>query len=515
MSKNPAKSAEHYFAMLCTDAGVTCNRSSDEDIAGWDYILHFPIEPNNILPMDEQPGAESALVQVKSINGHPFSVRIKLSNAQRMAKESLPYFIVLVVGHEPDRRVLARHFWVSEIESALKRVREAEASGQHDRLNRQRITFQLTDADDHTNDLLDWMQSTIRGISGDYRSSKNEITKTIGFEKNCARVELSISGSRDEYVDWELGIGEQPAISSYTFSRERFGIAIPDQLLNAPGGTISVKPEGQPCLLTLRHQSAVAKITFAGRLYVSRIASNVTEDPTWRANFGNISITRRANQAIATFNFDFSERKKLQDLIGWVTVLSWPSSGNIDATILAGGVTLELGAFAFPQAADVEAWKAMAKWTGSLQNLVDAVPGSNPEISISDLQNASHRLQYFHDVFVGGSMKIETDYDEKDDPTRAIIYRVKCSVGSWCFYAIVRRDVALDDIQIGRRALYLKPSELLEAFVFRGSCADNLVEVLSAYAQQVEQMGDPVFFWDLEDIDEWIAKMSPQNNGLL
>ena len=206
--------AERYFALLCGEAGVTCNRSSDEDNAGWDYVIHFPHDLNDNRPKDEQPAPETAFVQVKSTNSAPFAVQLKLSNALRMAKESQPYFLVLIVGTGKGRRVFARHFWVDEIETTLRRVRHADVSGHRDRLNRRKLTVRLAEDDDHTDDLLAWMQSTIRAVRGNYPAAKTAIMGSVGYERGNTKFAVTFKGSPDEIIDWELGLRSTPTVSS-------------------------------------------------------------------------------------------------------------------------------------------------------------------------------------------------------------------------------------------------------------------------------------------------------------
>lgn len=200
------------FALLCGEAGVTCNDSSAEDNAGWDYIVQFPCDPDDQRPKDVQVGAETSFVQVKSTDAAPFAVNLKLSNALRMAKEPQPYFLVLIVGAGSARRILARHFWVNEIEDTLRRVRQAEVSGHRDRLNRRTLTLRLTNADDHTNDLLQWMHSTIHAVRGDYRVAKAMIANSVGYDRRAARFSVTFTGSPGEIADWELGLSATPPV---------------------------------------------------------------------------------------------------------------------------------------------------------------------------------------------------------------------------------------------------------------------------------------------------------------
>lgn len=109
-------------------------------------------------------------------------------------------------------------------------------------------------------------------------------------------------------------------------------------------------------------------------------------------------------------------------------------------------------------------------------------------------------------------MRIEHSPGESDDPTHAIIYRLRCDIGAWCFFAIVRRDVAVDTVVEGKRTLYMKAAELLEAHIIEGSWTSDVERILLAYARHARSMGDPTYFWDLGDLEDWIAKISDMDS---
>lgn len=515
MSDTLPKVAERLFALLCGEVpGLTCNRSSDEDNAAWDYVVHFPPDPRDSRPRDEQPGRETAFVQVKSTDAAPFVVQLKLSNALRMAKESQPYFLVLVVGKGNARRILARHFWAEEIENTLRRVRQAEVSGHRDRLNRQRLTLRLSDQDDHTNDLLAWMQAAIRAVRGDYPSAKSAIVNSVGYEKGGTRFSVTLSGSPDEIVDWELGLRPTPTISSLKLSRERFGIELPDPSFDGAGYEISIEPNGQACLVKLLHRAESVAVTLAGTLYWSRLAAAVTGQRPWRADLGCLTLVLRSGELTGGIELDFTERMPLPQLLDRLTIAGWSGEGAVSATLFTGGARTELGLLDLPDRADGDdGWKEVGAWVRTLRTLVDAHPGNDPQISISDLMTSGVWLKRFHGLFSGASMRIEHSPGENDDPTHAIIYRLRCDVGAWCFFAIVRREVAVDTVIEGKRTLYLKPVELLEAYVLEGRWADNIDRVLPAYDRHVRAMGDPTYFWDMGDLEDWLLARRIENEA--
>lgn len=505
--------AEQMFSLLCGEAGVICNKSANDDSAGWDYIIHLPTDPNDVRPKDEQPGSESAFVQVKSTYTAPLTVQLKLSNALRMAKERQPYFIVLVVGGREARRIYARHFWAAEIENTLRRVRLAEVSGHRDRLNRRKLTLSFSGEDDHTENLLPWIQSTIRAVRGDYREAKAAIAESVGYGKDGTRISVTLKASPDEIIDWELGLRPTPAVSSFKLTRERFGIELPDPRI-PEDAKVSIEPNGQACLITLVNRSEGGTITFAGKLFTSALALALPSHRPWRADFGCLALISRAGELRGGLSLDFGERVSAPVLLDRLTLASWTGVSTVSGTLFADGERSEIGTLSLSdRPVDVEGWKEVASWASTLRTISDRHPGSDPRISIDDLMKSGVWLKRFHRLFAGGSLRIEHNPNPDDDPTHAIIYRLRCNVGTWSFFAFIRRDVAVDTVKDGMRTLYLKPAELLEAFVMEGSWASNVERILPAYERHVRTMGDPTYFWEMGDMEEWIAKMSAENEA--
>lgn len=81
------------------------------------------------------------------------------------------------------------------------------------------------------------------------------------------------------------------------------------------------------------------------------------------------------------------------------------------------------------------------------------------------------------------------------------------------FFAFVRHEVAVDTVRDGMRTLYMKPAEMLEAFVIEGSWASNVERILPKYERHVRAMGDPTYFWEMGDIEEWIAKNAAEKDS--
>ncbi len=514
MTEHRPSVAERLFALRCSEASVSCNRSSEQDDGGWDYIVQYPVDLADQRPRDEQPTGSTAFVQVKSTGKPPYRVQLKLSNALRMAKEHLPFFLVLIEVSGNVRKILARHFWAEEIEHTLRRVRQAEATGNRDRLHKKTITLTLSDEDDHSNDLLDWMRATIRWVRGDYSAAKALIADTVGYRKNAIRITASLNGSRDEIIDWELGMGRIPTVTDFAMFRERFGIELPGPMLASDNFVISAEPVGQNCLGTFRHSPSGDTVTLSGKFYFSSLATPASESLPWRADLDCFVLTRRDGHLAGRIHLDLHENVTLARLKDNLTIAGWSGLGAVKATLFVGTERAEVGSLDFTSADAGDEWRELCKWTGTLSAVADAHPGLTPVGSINDLFNARPWVQRFHDFFAAPSLRIDHPPSPDDDPTDFILYFLRCDVGAWSYFALVRRPVGVDAIVDGRRTLYLQPAELLEGYVFEGSWTDNIDRARSAYRRQVDAAGDPRLFWDLGDLEDWLILIAPPRKEL-
>lgn len=76
MTEHRPSVAERLFALRCSEASVSCNRSSEQDDGGWDYIVQYPVDLADRRPRDEQPTGSTAFVQVKSTGKPPYKVQL-------------------------------------------------------------------------------------------------------------------------------------------------------------------------------------------------------------------------------------------------------------------------------------------------------------------------------------------------------------------------------------------------------------------------------------------------------
>jgi hypothetical protein len=104
-------------------------------------------------------------------------------------------------------------------------------------LNKERVMVSFEPQDEHTNDLLYWIEQEIGRVQAPYPVTKSHILKTIGFEKvaGIGSVTLGVDGAQD-LLDLQLGRRKSVRVNVFRFHSVRFGIESPQpdvELFNA------------------------------------------------------------------------------------------------------------------------------------------------------------------------------------------------------------------------------------------------------------------------------------------
>src|ERR1700733_6953189 len=120
------------FKEICADARLICNKS-DRDLAGWDFIVEFEFEDviESKIPLEIRKVPLSCHVQVKTLIQKNDRFKLRLSSAERLAKELKPAFICVLKVDEDLVFVDAYliHILSGPLEKILKRLRKEDVSG--------------------------------------------------------------------------------------------------------------------------------------------------------------------------------------------------------------------------------------------------------------------------------------------------------------------------------------------------------------------------------------------------
>jgi len=123
------RKGEHHFSEICTDAKLTCNPST-YDRTGWDFIVEFPYDPPcPQSSLDKRHSPVSCHVQVKTMWDTSDEFRMRLSSAERLAKEPKPAFVYIFKVNRKQEFVQAHliHMIDENLATILKRLRREQA----------------------------------------------------------------------------------------------------------------------------------------------------------------------------------------------------------------------------------------------------------------------------------------------------------------------------------------------------------------------------------------------------
>jgi len=87
------------FQKICAAVGLTCNKS-DRDRTGWDFIIEFPFESGSSTVVETRQTPLSCHVQVKTLLEKNDRFKMRLSSAERLAKELKPAFVYVFTINE-------------------------------------------------------------------------------------------------------------------------------------------------------------------------------------------------------------------------------------------------------------------------------------------------------------------------------------------------------------------------------------------------------------------------------
>ncbi|WP_404294196.1 YfbU family protein (plasmid) [Microvirga sp. RSM25] len=329
--------AEYQFAQMCAEFGATSNKSQ-EDETGWDYIVEFPPTEAVGLPADMRPASRSCLVQIKSTTTGQFSCRLKLSNALRFAKASLPCFVVLFrfdkAGKEPPR-VYAAHFWEELIARTFKTARQLEAEGKAD-FHRHYITVPFERDSSVDSKLMSQMLREIESLGDRYLEQKRGIANRVGFDDGFGygSVAFAEGVSLEQVIDAQLGLVESLQFSRLVLKSVRFGVETPTPLLELiEGGTFETEASStRPCTVVLASSKGGAEVAIGGEIVSPGIPDLPEEYQKLRVRTPLFDLVFKPFTSETSFRMhvDYSKALPLPTLIKFFKLRHMACTGSID-----------------------------------------------------------------------------------------------------------------------------------------------------------------------------------------
>ena len=230
MTSNLGSKGETFFEYLCDDAeGVVCNEPQ-RDRMGWDCVVEFQMPTCN-LPIDLVSAPLASFVQIKSTEGNDRHCDIKLSNAERAAKNQSPTFILFLMFDKNERdphSIYIKHVWQDIISQTMLRLRRASKS-KNNKLNRQtmRVTFSDEDRID-ADELLSKIRNFAEEHGSNYASEKKKIAETVGKPEHPITMNVNFTSgiTLDDVLDHSIGLTPSLSVEGTKLSSTRFGIKL-------------------------------------------------------------------------------------------------------------------------------------------------------------------------------------------------------------------------------------------------------------------------------------------------
>ena len=263
------------FKELCADAGLVCNQS-DRDRTGWDFLVEFPFEAvaTGSTKLETRETPLSCHVQVKTLWEKNDRFKMRLSSAERLAKELKPAFLYILKVNSSLQFSGAYlvHILDEPLGKILKRLRKEDSRG---RSMPNKKTISMSASRDGIvvaptgRALRDAFSAPAGKDMHAYAAKKYAQLKTLGFEERPYTSEMTLQiGKNEEIVDVFLGLKRDVPVTYLRTEHTRFGIAMPLRELTDKKGTITIEPSpADTCTITVRGDPLSPAAVFRGNVF--------------------------------------------------------------------------------------------------------------------------------------------------------------------------------------------------------------------------------------------------------
>ncbi len=199
--------------------------------------------------------------------------RMRLSSAERLAKELKPAFICVLKVNDQLEFVSAFliHLFGDPLKVILQRLR-AEEKKKAFRLNMKYIYMDVTKVGQPIEATGEALRAALSKFCGkdphQYVEAKRAQLKELGFEPGAYRTEMTLQlDNPEDLVDVFLGLKKGVNIANVRTFETRFGIELPAQPSFNEGGKFSLDPKPfDRCVVAYRRQRLVRPAVFEGQM---------------------------------------------------------------------------------------------------------------------------------------------------------------------------------------------------------------------------------------------------------
>lgn len=469
--------AEDRFALFCSQAGVVANKSN-KDRTGWDYLIEFPQENSASAPPDLHKKEATARAQVKSNEKGRLKARLKLSNAHRFAASPDPCFVILAAatnGGEPVQ-FYAKHFWKDEIERTLKRLRESERKEKP--TNQQWLNLTFTDADCHTDDLIDWMREIVTQDREQYSAEKQRLNRTLGYEEGGFVGNVTFA-TKDlqALIDHSIGITPKIEVHHIRMVEKRFGIESLNPLFDGKPDFASLQSHPSPCVVEIMGQDDIAR-RFDGSIYRPGLPNLPLELVKIRAVAGPIEvILSGTGHANINFKFTSDQKHEVVHLASCLAALWALTSGPTSISILFDGRDLSCSNTKGFNNDDAAFFSEAAVLANSLALVVEKADGPNPVLSVDEIYQNIESVVEFRKFTepknIGFTLQSNTD-EVKSAFIDRLLLNATLDIAGWRFSVLTVFPLENDELVGGERKLHFGQAKIVRAIVDQRSVNDHL-----------------------------------------
>jgi hypothetical protein len=472
--------AESLFEHLCLDAGCAVNRSGD-DQNGWDFLVEFP-PPAHAGPPDTRPPALTCIVQIKSTQTSGKTVRIKLSNALKFAKNPLPCFTVLIQFAKDGKTATnyyLQHFTDPQIAQALKSGRQAH--GKPTALNRITIPLRFTSAEQTPpDDLINRIARMVPGPAT-YGAAKAAYYEKVGYENGYGRGRFTFAKEHAEaFVDALLGKDTPVPVTRMFFHEERFGIVDPKAVFDGPG-TIRFTPKPKTdCRVVVREPVSGEQIVLPGQVFTPGFAGLPEELRKIRIATEILEFTcgigdgRNVKFGDFTASFGTKDPTDLDRLDQFAGLWAWFETGNLDLEVWLDGTRFLHGQIDAKTKDGKGYFRTLRRVTHALATFVDKnMRPPKMELSVADFADISTALDFIQ-IIEGVAVTVTMTTDLKTFPElKSYVTPIFLEFAGFVFFAIARYRVKSAVLQDHQATIELADPVISRRAVLPGTLADH------------------------------------------
>jgi hypothetical protein len=270
---------EAHFKEICADAGLICNKA-DRDRAGWDFVIDFkfPDKTASTVTLEGRKAPLSCHVQLKTVLENTDAIEMRLSSAERLAKELKPSFVYVFKVDKDGGYSSAYliHLRGEALAAILKRLRKESVSGEKP-INKLTISMALSKYGTKIEPTGEALHKAISELCGDdmhaYANAKNEELENLGFSEHPYSMTLVMPGGWDEMVDMFLGDKPSGKVLSFDIKETRFGIERPI-VRDGETAKLEFKPKANDeCVIVVRSDEFPEPAVFRGEVFAPVIRS--------------------------------------------------------------------------------------------------------------------------------------------------------------------------------------------------------------------------------------------------